>query len=435
MRKKVLVLCHDVIGKKMAGPGIRYNAVAEILSKKFDVNLGVHSEANKQADNVVVVDPWSDDYKKHFDAVDYIFAQWLSNPMIEYAKSKGKLLIFDLYAPVPIEYLAGFEFSKDSVAAEKDEEFNNIIAMYNYYFTMGDVFTCSNERQRDFWTGYVTANGLFKPSNFKQTQMLDNFLICPMGTSVGPIAKKKLLRSSIKAIKDDDFVLVWTGGIWDWFDGQLIVKAMSLIKDPTIKLVFLGNKHPNSIYTKETAETTATRKLAATTKLVDKTVFFLDGWIPYEKRTAYFTDADVAIYADRKSLETRFSHRTRVLDHFWMELPTICSSGDYMSDIIAKKDLGIVVEERTPEKFAEAILALRNDHKRFKQIKQNLHESKADFTWERTMQPLVDYLASPKTNKVRVVPLADPAVSTSAAPKLTVKQRVRKSAKMLLLGK
>lgn len=418
----------------MAGPGMRYTAVAKILSKKFDVTLGVLSASNKETDDVIVVDPSTDTYKQQFDAVDYIFAQWLSNPMIEYAKAKGKLLIFDLYAPVPIEYLAGFEFSKEAATAEKDEEFNNIIAMYNHYFAMGDVFTCSNERQRDFWTGYITANGLFKPSNFKQKQMLDNFLICPMGTGVGPIPDTMLLRSSLKGIKKDDFVLVWTGGIWDWFDGQLIVKSMSLIKDPSIKLVFLGNKHPNSIYTKETAETTATRKLADTTGLVNKTVFFLDGWIPYEQRAAYFMDADAAIYADRKSLETRFSHRTRVLDHIWMELPTICSSGDYMSDIIDKKDLGVVVNERTPEQFAAAIMALKTDRKHFQQIKQNLHKSKEDFTWEKTLQPLVDYLSSPKAATVHVIKPAD-THAVGQPPQLTIKQRVRKSAKMLLLGK
>jgi len=418
----------------MAGPGMRYTHVAKVLSKKFDVTLAVQSEANKGIDDAVVIDPSTDDYKKHFDAVDYIFAQWLSNPMIDYAKAHGKLLIFDLYAPVPIEYLAGFEFAKDAATAEKDEEFNNIIAMYNHYLAVGDVFTCSNERQRDFWTGYITANGLFKPSNFKQKQMLDNLLTCPMGTSVGPIPKELLLRKAIPGIKKDDFVLIWTGGIWDWFDGQLIVKAMSQLKDTSIKLVFLGNKHPNSIYDKETAETTATRKLAGKLGLTGKTVFFLDGWIPYEERTAYFMDADAAIYADRDSLETRFSHRTRVLDHFWMEIPTICSSGDYMSAVIAAHDLGIVVPDRTPQQFAAAILSLKNDSKRYATIKQNLHNVKGDFTWEKTLQPLVDYLSSIDPKTIRVIP-AEAAAAPVAPPKLRLRQRVKKSAKMLLLGK
>ncbi|HEX9153661.1 MAG TPA: glycosyltransferase [Candidatus Saccharimonadales bacterium] len=434
MRKKILVICHDIVGKNMAGPGMRYTHVAEVLSKKFDVTLAVLTEANKGSDEIVVIDPSEDGYQKYFDGTDYIFAQWLSDPMIDYAKSKGKLIAFDLYAPVPIEYLASLEFSSEAVKSEKDDEFNVIIAMYNHYFEMGDVFTCSNERQRDFWTGYITANGIFKPSNFKQRQTLDNLLICPMGTSVGPIPKKMRLRNSIKGINKDDFVMVWTGGIWDWFDGRLVVDAMARVNDPTIKLVFLGNKHPNSIYKKETAETTATRKRAAELGLTNKTIFFLDGWIPYNERAAYFMDSDAAIYADRKSLETRFSHRTRVLDHFWMEIPTICTEGDYMSEAIAKNELGVVVKERTPEAFANAILSLKSDPKRYKQIKQNLHQHKKDFTWEKTLQPLVDFLLSKKNATIRTIPLH---TSGPVAPptKISIKRRLRLSAKMLLLGK
>jgi glycosyltransferase involved in cell wall biosynthesis len=434
LRKKILVLCHDIVGKNMAGPGMRYMHIAEVLGKKFDVTLAVLNDTNKGADDIVVIGPSTDDYKHHFDKADCIFAQWLSEPMIAYAKSKGKLLAFDLYAPVPIEYLASLEFSSEAAKAEKDDEFNVIIAMYNNYFAMGDVFTCSNERQRDFWTGYITANGAFRPSNFKQKQMLDNFLICPMGTSVGPTPKELLLRKEIKGLKKDDFVIVWTGGIWDWFDGQVIVRAMAQIKDPSVKLVFLGNKHPNSIYKEETAETTATRKLAGKLGLTNKTVFFLDGWIPYDKRTAYFMDSDAAIYADKESLETRFSHRTRVLDHFWMEIPTICSSGDYMSEIIAKYELGSVVEKRTPEAFAEAITALKSDHKQYARIKHNLHIHKKEFTWEKTLQPLVDYLSSEKANHIPTIPLATVAGQQST-PKPTIKQRVKRSAKMLLLGR
>jgi len=433
LKKKVLVLCHDIVGKNMAGPGMRYSRVAEILSKKFDVTLAVFSEANKGADNIVVLDPEGEAYKAAFDATDFIFAQWLSDPMIAYAKSRGKAIIFDLYAPVPIEYLASLEFSTRPIGPEKDEEFQAIIAMYNRYFTQGDVFTCSNERQRDFWTGYVTANGLFKPSNFSQKKLLDNFLICPMGTSVGPKPKKLLLREKLGLAKDD-FVLIWTGGIWDWFDGRLVVQAMSLIKDPKVKLVFLGTKHPNSIYTDEMSETVATRKLAADLGLTDKTVFFLDGWIPYEERTAYFMDGDAAIYADKESLETRFSHRTRVLDHFWMELPTICSAGDYMSEIIDRKGLGVVVPERAPQAFADAITSLKNDSARYNRLRKNLHNHKGEFTWEKTLQPLVDCLAS--------LPAPTPAAAATpaapAAPRPTpysLKQRIKRSAKMLLLGR
>lgn len=411
----------------MAGPGMRYAHVARVLGKKFDVTLAVLAAANKGADEVRLIDPQN--FTADFDAADIIFAQWLSPEMIDYAKANGKFLVFDLYAPVPIEYLASLEFSTGPISAQKDDEWGAIIAMYNRYLSVGDAFTCSHERQRDFWVGYMVASGLIRPSSFSKQHLLDNFLICPMGTSVGPIPKEMLLRKAL-GLKKSDFVLVFTGGIYDWYDGQLMINAMAQIKDSDIKIVFLGNKHPNSMYVKETAETTATRKLAAKLGLTGKTVFFLDGWIPYDQRTAYFMDGDAAVYVDKESLETRFSHRTRTLDHFWMELPTICSGGDYLSEVIADKGLGIVIEERTPQQLATAIVKLKTTPVLYRRIKGNLHKHKAEFSWERTLQPLIDHLSSYQPSK----PKAEHHVAATKPSKLGIKQRIRRSAKILLRG-
>jgi glycosyltransferase involved in cell wall biosynthesis len=281
----------------------------------------------------------------------------------------------------------------------------------------------------------MTAGRLIGPATFKKTNLLDTFVLCPMGVDKSlPKPKNLLLRSSIKNLREDDFVLIWTGGIWDWFDAQTIIRAMALIKDPSVKLVFLGTKHPNSIYTDETLETKEARLLATKLGLVDKTVFFLDGWIPYEQRGAYFMDADTAIYADKKSLETRFSHRTRVLDHFWASLPTICSQGDYMSEIIRQNDLGIVVENRDPHEFANAIFKLKTDKKLYAGIRQNLKKHREDFTWEKTLEPLVRYLDTVDAPAVRQQ-IIDSYRKTDQNRKLSMKRRIRHSARILLLGR
>ncbi|MBX4191172.1 hypothetical protein KW794_03740 [Candidatus Saccharibacteria bacterium] len=39
-RKKVLIISHDKIGSAMAGPGIRYHYMAEVLADSFDVTVG-----------------------------------------------------------------------------------------------------------------------------------------------------------------------------------------------------------------------------------------------------------------------------------------------------------------------------------------------------------------------------------------------------------
>lgn len=433
LTKKTLVLCHDTIGPKVAGPGIRYVNVADQLKKVSDVTLAVYvDEDSAPLDKGLTGVPRTGQaYKKIFDAHDIIFVQWLSSEMLDYAKQNGKHVIIDLYAPVPIEFLASIEFA-NKVSAEQDLVFSGIIETYTNYLSQGDFFTCSNERQRDFWIGFATANNLIKPTNFTRQDLLKKFAIAPMGISQKPPKPTKLkLRSSLGLAKDD-YVLLWSGGIWDWFDAQVVIRAVAKIKNPKVKLVFIGTKHPNASYTEEMSESLAARQLSEKLDLTDKRVFFLEGWVPYDERADYFMDADASIYADKQSLETRFSHRTRVLDHIWTELPTICSQGDYMAEIIEKNGFGLTVASRTDDDFSAAINKLSQDKKLVKQIKTNLKKAKPDFTWDQTLVPIVEYVkqAEPKTKQHTQTSEA----TVTSSPKLKMRSRVRKAAKIIIKG-
>ena len=45
----------------------------------------------------------------------------------------------------------------------------------------------------------------------------------------------------------DDEVLIWGGGIWEWFEPLNLIRAVDLLRanHPSIRLHFLGVKHPN----------------------------------------------------------------------------------------------------------------------------------------------------------------------------------------------
>lgn len=416
----------------MAGPGIRYRNVATTLGKHFPVSLAFFSNKSVPApEGVSVINPDSaGSYEKAFDTADVIFAQWLSRPMINYAKARGITLVFDLYAPVPIEYLASLEFSSKPITPDIEAEFDAIVDMYNNYFSVGSFFTCSNERQRDFWLGYLTANRVLRPGEIKNRDLLNKLALCPMGIEEAkPKAANLALRKRLNGVNKDDFVLLWTGGIWDWFDATLVIRALSLIKDKRIKLVFLGTKHPNDTIA-EMNESIAARKLSDKLGLTDKRVFFLDGWVPYNERANYLLDADASVYADKESLETRFSHRTRVLDHFWAEIPTICPRGDYMSDLVEAKALGITVGDRTAESFAAAIESLASDKKLLATIHKNLARQRANFTWDSTLQPLVTFIKNIDLDKPIILP--DEAPLSHSPDKAPIKRRIKQSIKVLI---
>lgn len=432
-RKKVLVLCHDTIGAKMAGPGIRYQNLADQIKRVAEVDLAVYADRTSTSTNsdILSVPKAGDSYKQIFDKYDVIFAQWLSGDMLAYAKAIGKVVIIDLYAPVPIEYLASLGFSSAEITAEKDLEFAGILETYKQYLSMGDFFVCSNERQRDFWIGFITASNQLHPTNFRQKLRMENIALCPMGISSTPPRVKSLELREKAGLKKDDFVMLWTGGIWDWFDAAVVIEAVKCLNNPKVKLVFMGTKHPNSEIV-EMSESKSARSLSDKLGLTDNSVFFLDDWVPYEERAAYLKDADVAIYADKDSVETRFSHRTRVLDHIWAGLPTICSQGDYLSEVLNEKGMGIVVGERTSEAFAEAIVKAMKDPKLLNKIRANIARYQKSFTWEEQSKDLLAFIKNCELSNVTVQSISDskPARPTPRHKKAV--RRMKNSVKVLL---
>ena len=398
----------------MAGPGIRYHQIATELSKHFDVTLatfnpayleGLSGTAYKFTDIKVF------DFQKEFNKHDAIFALWLSSDMIAYAKEKGKILVFDLYAPVPVEDLIGRVYAGKT---QKDEDYSYKISISNYseFFKSGDYFVCSNPIQKDYWTGYAFASGGVRPGNYKGFPIENRVALLPMGIDLNELKTIKAhrpIRAEYPTIKDNDFIIVWTGGIWDWFDGVTPIRSLhKLVEDgmKNIKLVFLGTKHPNSDIP-EMSETGKTIKLAEELGLLNKYVFFKDGWIPYQQRLAYLKEANVTLYAHRSELEARYSHRTRVLDHILCELPTIATKGDFLAAQTEEQGMGIAVPPGDHIAMAKAIERLSNDAKLIESIKSSIRKAQPDYTWEATTKPLIEFLKS--VNSPRVIE-ANPGV-------------------------
>lgn len=398
--KKVLVISHDVAGKTMAGPGIRYVAVARELTKHFDVTLGLLNGTKQQQSELAqnngfrVATFTKKEYEQLLEEHDYIFAQQLSRPMFDFARHKRKRIILDLYAPMPIEALAFHYFSASGLDAVAREEYRNLIATYRHFLAGADYFVCSNERQRDMWFGFMAAQGLLaqRSQSFAEPQHLIG--LAPMGIEPeDPEHKNRVLRGVVDGIKRDDFILLWTGGLWDWFDPLTIVKAAEAARqdNPKIKLVFLGMRHPNSkMPDMQTAKETIS--YIKQRKLEGDSVFFIDEWLPFEERADYLLEADAAIYAHKESLETRFSHRSRVLDHIYAELPTIATPGDYLSDeLIGKQEFGLLAA-REVNGLAGAIQQLASDDSLRQRIKSNIAARKEDFFWENTLNDLINFI-------------------------------------------
>ena len=436
MNKKILIISHDKIGSKMAGPGIRYHFMAEYLSQNMDVTIGFFDPTYLPDDafahnySVKSIDAYS--FEDDFAEFDYIIALWLSDSMMNYCNKNNKVAIFDIYAPVPVENLAVKLFSHLPITKDADYEYLESLKMYRKFLENGDLFLYSNERQRDFWMGYIFGALQITPSLYDKRPMYDRFIKAPMGIDADLKLehKENVLRGVIGSIDKKDTILLWTGGIWDWFDAVSLIEAMALLKKQKrtdIKLVFLGTQHPNE-NTPKMSELLKSRNKAISEGLLDDTVYFLEGWVDYTKRIDYLLEADVAVYAHKPSIETEFSHRTRVLDHILAGLPTIGTRGDYLGDVIEKDGLGVMVNPFDVASLAEVIIKL-TDPKTRAIYKKNIEKHRSEFSWASTLEPLRSYLLS---NPKKIERL--PSVSTPLSKKYMakVKKAIPKPIKIVL---
>jgi hypothetical protein len=124
-------------------------------------------------------------------------------------------------------------------------------------------------------------------------------------------------------------------------------------------------------------------------------VFFNFGWVKYEERQNYLMESDAGIVTHPVHIETRFSFRTRTLDCMWASLPMISTEGDFFSDLIREKTLGIVVKEKDPEDIANAIIRLAENKEFYNKCVSNLKEIAKDYTWDKVCAPVLKYCMDP----------------------------------------
>lgn len=400
-KRNVLIISHDKIGDNMAGPGIRYHFMAETLSRHFDVTVGffdpkyLPNDEFSRSYQVAHVD--KGEFQPEFEGKDVVISMWLSEDMIAYCNEKGIYTVLDIYAPAPVENLALFLYSGDPITTDTDYYYRQSYNMYPEFFKNGDLFLFSNRRQLDYWMGFAFGSNLISVSNYDKRPLFDRFVFAPMGinTKQELVHKRAVIKGAIEGINDTDKVLLWTGGIWNWFDAQVLIRAMKLLETshPEIKLVFFGTKHPNPDVP-AMKEATDAYQLAEELGLRDKTVFMHEGWVPYNDRIDYLLEADAAVNTTKDTIEAETAHRTRVLDHILTNLPTVATAGDYLADdVLTQKDIGLSVPPENPEALSEAIVSIL-DPATNARMRQNISAIRSEYDWEETLRPLVDQLTT-----------------------------------------
>lgn len=378
----------------MSSPGIRATAMADVLSRlvpgaevtlagpneDFAAPAGAHYKTTRwHARNVIQL------VNRHDIVVSSGFP-----PQIAPLFPKKKFVV-DLFTQYAMEWM---EVGRQHYTGYKQHAWvQRTRAILGLQLTLADLVLCCNERQRDSYIGMMISLGLITPAVYDTDPSLRRYIdVAPHGLRrQPPTPGPRVLRGVHPGFREDDKIIVWNGGIIQWYDPATLLEALRRLGRDDVKLLFLGAAYPGFEELGQGVRFQDAHAIAEANGQLNRTVFFEEGWVSYEDARQYVLEADISVCSYFDNLETRYSHRTRFVDLIWAELPFICTHGDILAQEVEDNGWGVVVPEEDPAALEGAITRLLDDPVFYSRCKANLAAAREALQWDVTLRPLIDF--------------------------------------------
>ena len=394
--RRIAIATSEPLTARMAGPAIRAWHMAEALAKEHSVQL-VTTEACERWHSAFLVRRVSARelaaLERWWDILVFQGGLLHEHPFLNRSE---KIVVADVYDPFHLENL---EQTRGWAEEKREGTVRHLTEVLNEQLRRGDFLLCASERQRDFWMGSLTALGRVNPSTYDEDATLASLLaVVPFGLpSQPPVAAGPALRGVVPGIGPDDKVILWAGGVYNWFDPLTLVRAVDQLRHrlPNVRLFFLGLQHPNP-NVPPMRMASELRSLAEERELVGTHVFFNEGWVDYEARAGFLLEADVGVSTHLDHVETAYSFRSRILDYLWAGLPIVATSGDSFGELIVSEGLGAAVAPGDEEALEDALWRLLSSDEEAAACRANVARVAPRFAWEQALAPLVAFCRAPR---------------------------------------
>lgn len=354
---QVVVQTPDVVGERMAGPGIRAWHIARELAKHVPTTLIAKSEGAAPND-VPLIEHGTDAARAAIRDASVLIGQ----PARNFRKRRNQKIVFDLFDPLVLELR---ELYGNLPSLRQRVHLAAEWWRLSEALLRADLLVCAARKQRRFYESLQSGDA--------------PWLEIPFGID---------LDETRACEKPKDNVVIWGGGVWEWLDPATAIDAVQRINHEGLraKLLFLGRTRPNRNLIDRRRDDRFEELLARGGAHVAAN----EEWVPYRERLSWLRAGKIAIMLHRRTAEADYSIRTRLFDAIAAGVPVVATAGGFAAELVEQEGLGIVVPPGNTDAVVAAIRRLLTDDAFFSACVQNLERLRPRFAWEVVTRPLVD---------------------------------------------
>jgi glycosyltransferase involved in cell wall biosynthesis len=363
----VVVVTPDVVGERMAGPGIRAYHLAAEIGRRFSTTLVASflrfTPAGEPFEGIGTDSPAARDRIRRARVV-------IGQPtrlLLSLQKRSSARFCFDLFDPVVLELRELYG------RRPAPRQFVHLHAEWwrlRRALRTGDGLLFATARQRDFYTGVYSADAA-PPGGW-----LQRWIEVPFGCEIDETQPAEKPQGDI----------AWGGGLWPWLDSETAIDGVRRANAAGVRcrLRLPGAAHPNP------AIDVGRAGIGRLAEESPDLVVVGQEWVPYRQRIAWLRTCKAAIMLHRATVEAEYSIRTRFFDALTAGLPVIATRGGLAADLVEREGLGVVVPPSDAEAVAAAIRRLFEDEAFYRQAVSNIMTVRTRFAWPRVALPLIE---------------------------------------------
>ena len=293
-----------------------------------------------------------------------VFEQW---GLATYLEKTNIPVVIDLHGSLIIENYF-----------RKHRELHYNIAAKIKTLTKADFIICPSQRQKNYFIPWLMLSGF----------QVDEDAIAVVPVSLSPDLPQKN--------RSDELTFIFSGGLWPWINPfpalEIVAEQVKNLGNGRLK-IFSQKPDIKKLLPKDRFGNGQNFSMDA---IEDMDRVDIHPFIPHETILKELQTADVAVDIYQWNRERELAFSTRTIEFLWSGLPVIHADYSEISRYIAEYQAGWCLDPNDVESIKKAVSEIYDDPGRVWEYGKNAQALVKDhFTWERTIEPLNNYVISP----------------------------------------